>query len=222
MGLGSFLDLFRTNNWSDELVGMIGEMLDLSMEMYGFATMVVVEGEIEGDPQVEIFDRDQRINALERKIRRRVISRLSVRTSSGEIPSALIFMSVVKDCERIGDFIKNYYQVSGMMPANVDRDLYKEQLHGRSKTIEDLIGVTTIAFANGDKDQAKSIVDRAHTFRRDIEATIGEITKSELTTNDAVCLVLIMRFYKRVASHLANIASAVFMPVDMIDFFDEQ
>ena len=44
---------------------------------------------------------------------------------------------------------------------------------------------------------------------------------SDLPTRDAVCLVLVLRFYKRLVAHMSNIATTVVMPVDMIDFYDE-
>ena len=53
------------------------------------------------------------------------------------------------------------------------------------------------------------------------EQTIREITTSDLGTNDAVCLVLVLRFFKRLVAHMSNIASTVVMPVDLIDFYDE-
>ena len=39
--------------------------------------------------------------------------------------------------------------------------------------------------------------------------------------NNAVCMVLMLRFYKRLVAHMSNIASTVVMPVDMIDYYDE-
>ena len=40
-------------------------------------------------------------------------------------------------------------------------------------------------------------------------------------SSGAVCLVLALRFYKRIVSHLSNIATTVVMPVDLLDFHDE-
>jgi len=40
-------------------------------------------------------------------------------------------------------------------------------------------------------------------------------------TQNAVCLVLALRFFKRLVAHMSNICSTVVMPVDMIDFYDE-
>ena len=97
MSFRSILDLFREDNWSNDLVVKILEMLDLGAEMFTFTIGVLVNGEPDQDPQLNLYNKDKRINKLERKIRRRVVSHLSVQGSRAEVPSALIFMNVVKD-----------------------------------------------------------------------------------------------------------------------------
>ena len=59
----------------------------------GYTIGVLVDGEPDSDPQHMLYNKDKRINKLERKIRRRVVSHLSVRGSRAEVPSALIFMN---------------------------------------------------------------------------------------------------------------------------------
>ena len=90
---------------------MIMEMLDLGSSMFTYTTGVIIQGDSDADKQEMLYDRDIRINKLERRIRRRVVSHLSVRGTTAEVPSALIFMNVVKDAERIGDYIKNLHEV---------------------------------------------------------------------------------------------------------------
>jgi len=183
---------------------------------------VVVQGETDSDPQHMIYNRDKRINKLERKIRRRVVSHLSVRGSRAEVPSALIFMNAVKDAERIGDYIKNIYDVvRELMPETADRSLYKDKLCGYADIMRDTMLDTAETFTESDEVRARAIIDIAREQGQALESSIAEITRSTLKTSDAVSLVLIMRFYKRIFSHLSNIASTVCMPVDKMDFFDE-
>ena len=121
MGFGSILDVFKADNWSSEIVARIGKMLAIGHEMYDYASAGLLEGRLEGDPLQRIYERDKKINKIERKIRRRVVERLSLNSTRADIPSALIFMNAVKDGERIGDYVKNLHEVGGMMPAGVDR-----------------------------------------------------------------------------------------------------
>ena len=221
MGLGSILDLFKRDNWSNDLVERISEMLDLAAKMFDYATGVTVAGEPDDDPQTKLYDRDQAINKLERKIRRRVISRLSMRSSTAEVPTALIFMNVVKDGERLGDYIKNVHEIADMMPAEVDRALYRKWLDQPTASITNLFTETQQAFAESDEALAGQVIKTAKTEGRAYERMIREISNSDLTTIDAVCLVLHLRFYKRLVAHMSNIATTVVMPVDLIDYYDE-
>jgi len=221
MGFGSILDLFKEDNWSNDLVERIGTMLELAEAMFTFASGVVVDGEPDTDPQSNLYDRDKRINKLERKIRRRVVSHLSVKGSRAEVPSALIFMNVVKDGERLGDYIKNVHEVFDMQPENPDRALYQKWLSEPSRVISELFGRTRQAFSESDEELAGMVIKKGKAQGREYEKMIREITASSIPTHDAVCLVLVLRFYKRLVAHMSNIASTVVMPVDMIDFYDE-
>ena len=221
MGLGSIMDLFRSDNWSNELVGRINKMLALGGDMYAYTTSVLFDGAPDTNAQKEVYDRDQKINRIERKIRRRVVSRLAASDRPADVPSALIFMNVVKDGERIGDYVKNLHEVNAMMPPPGERDLYKKRLGETSRTIADLFAKVQQAFNESDEELAGIVIKRAKAEGRSYEESIREITASDLPTRDAVCLVLILRFYKRLVAHMSNIATTVVMPVDMIDFYDE-
>jgi phosphate transport system protein len=221
MGFGSILDLFKEDNWSNDLVGQISEMLELAEAMFTFASGVVVDGKPDTDPQINLYDRDKRINKLERQIRRRVVSRLSVKGSRAEVPSALIFMNVVKDAERLGDYVKNVHEVKNMQPEKTDHPLYQKWLGQPSELVSEMFGHTREAFAESDEALAGQVIKLAKAQGREYEDMIREITSSAIPTHDAVCLVLVLRFYKRLVAHMSNICSTVVMPVDMIDFYDE-
>jgi phosphate uptake regulator len=221
MRFGSILDLFRADNWSNELVEKISEMLELAEKMYTYTTGVIISGAEDDDPQAMIYNRDKRINKLERKIRRRVVSRLSITSGGADIPTALIFMNVVKDAERLGDYVKNLHEVRAMMPAEPDRNRYREHLAEPSSAITDIFAKTRRAFAESDGELAGEIIKHARAEGRAYEQAIRTITTSDLPTQDAVCIVLILRFFKRLVAHMSNIATTVVMPIDLIDFYDE-
>jgi len=221
MGFGSILDVFKADNWSNELVGMIVAMLEKSHGMYDYTVGVLIKGEPDTDPQVHVYDQDQEINKLERKIRRRIVSRLSVRGSRAEVPTALIFMNAVKDGERLGDYVKNLHEVGEMMPEGVDRSLYVDKLGQISADISRMFDTTRKAFEESDEELAGKVIKEAKRSGREFEALIREVTDSNLDVKNAVCMVLMLRFYKRLVAHMSNIASTVVMPVDMIDYYDE-
>ena len=220
---GSFRDIFRKDNWSSATSGRVGEMLDTCVSMNKFAYRVLIEGHSDSKAQTKLYDRDQRINVLEREVRRSVVTHLAFEQRSEDIPSALIFMNAVKDAERIGDYIKNIFDVArDLMPESADRDMYKERLKNYADVMRDTMIETAEVFNESDEDRARVIIDTAREQGQALETSIAEITRSSIKTSDAVCLVLVMRFYKRIFGHLSNIASTIVMPVDKMDFFDEK
>ncbi len=221
MKFKSIMALFREDDWSQSLIKSLDEMLALSGDMFGYTLGVLLRGEPNTDPAGKVWGPDKQINALMRQIRRRLVSRLSLGGHRGEVPTALIFMNAVKDAERIGDYVKNIYDVHELMPAAPDRALYAEWLAERTGRIEDLFARTRNAFATSNDEEAARVIADARLMGRQCEAAIVAITESALATRDAVCLALVLRFFKRIAAHQSNIATTVVMPVDLLDFNDE-
>lgn len=218
----SFRDIFRKDNWSSATSARVGEMLDLCVSMNKFVYRVLIEGHSDAEAQAKLYDRDQHINVLEREVRRSVVTHLALEQRAEDIPSGLIFMNVVKDAERIGDYIKNIYDVAHeLVPESADRSLYAQHLKGYADVMRDTMLETTEAFAESDEARCREIITLARAKAHELEDSIAGITRSDLKTSDAVCLVLVMRFYKRIFMHLCNIATTVVMPVDKMDYFDE-
>jgi phosphate uptake regulator len=219
----SFRDIFRRDNWSSATSARVGEMLDICVSMNRFVYRVLIEGMSDAEAQAKLFDRDQRINVLEREVRRSVVTHLALEQRAQDIPSGLIFMNVVKDAERIGDYLKNIFDVAhNLMPADADRDLYRDKLKVFADAMRDAMIATAEAFSESDEERCKEIIGSLRDRGHEIEAAIADITHSDLRTADAVCLVLVLRFYKRILMHLVNISTTVVMPVDKMDFFDEK
>ena len=221
MKFKGILSLFREDDWTSSLMEMLDEMLVLSGGMFGYTLGVLIRGDENLDPQGKVWEPDKRINMLMRQIRRRLVSRLSLGDQRGEVPTALIFMNAVKDAERIGDYVKNIYDVHELMPEQPDREFYQDWLGGRTRLIEDLFDRTRQAFSDSDDEVAARVIADARHLGRDCEAAIVTLAASDLPTRDVVCLVLVLRFFKRISAHQSNIATTVVMPVDLLDFHDE-
>ena len=108
-----------------------------------------------------------------------------------------------------------------LVRSNPDRKLYQDHLAAPAATIAEIFTLTRKAFLESDEELAGKVIKKAKNQGRQYEDMIRTITTSDLDTQDAVCLVLVLRFFKRVVAHMSNIASTVVMPVDMIDFYDE-
>jgi len=219
---GSIRDLFRKDNWSQGTSARVGEMLDLCVSMNTFVYRVLIEGMDDSQAQAKLYDRDRRVNVLEREVRRSVVTHLALEPDPKDIPSALIFMNAVKDAERIGDYIKNIYDVAtDLMPDSPDLGLYKKELKVFADPMRDLMLETAEAFRESDETRARAVIETSRVQTLALEQRIAALSRSDLSVSDAVSLVLVLRFYKRIFSHLSNIASTIIMPVDRMDFFDE-
>jgi phosphate uptake regulator len=221
MDFRSILTLFRDDDWSAAQMATVDEMLELSSLMFHYTIGVVVRGEPDHDASGELFARDRRINALVRQVRQRVISRLAIGASEAEIPSALVFMNVVKDAERIGDYVKNIHEIADLMGEQPDRERYREVLGDAADRIVASIDDARRAFARSEDALANRVIAETRDLANGCESAITEITDRSEVVREAVCLVLALRFFKRIAAHLSNIATTVVMPVDLLDFHDE-
>jgi len=169
----------------------------------------------------EFFARDKKINDAERNIRRRIVEHLSLRREA-DVPACLVLMSVVKDAERIGDFCKNLYEVACLYTMNFDHGRYITPLKQIRSDVEGLFGNARIAFAEADGATAREVIGAAHDVGHRCDAMIEKLIHDKLPTQKAVAYTLLSRYFKRVASHLANICTSVTGPVHEMDHTDER
>ena len=167
----------------------------------------------------EVRRTDRRINITEMEIRRELVVHASVH-GGVDTPEVLVFMNMVKDLERIGDYNKNIFDladegVSLAEAPDLDRLLgYRDELSSRIALMGELL--TTRA-----EDGARAYITRGDELRREFDDRINELVHSTEPAVVAVPRALLYRFLKRVTAHSLNVVSAVVMPVDRLDYFDE-
>ncbi|MHC4641006.1 MAG: PhoU domain-containing protein [Planctomycetota bacterium] len=81
---------------------------------------------------------------------------------------------------------------------------------------------TKEAFIESDKGKAESSWDYEHRIEIRCDRILKEIAKSSLSVNEAVCLALMARHFKRIVAHLTNIATSVILPLSDLDYYDER
>jgi phosphate uptake regulator len=76
------------------------------------------------------------------------------------------------------------------------------------------------AFMDADRQLAQRTLEAASKIRGRCDVIIRQLltVHEQLAPDEAVAYVLLARFYKRVAAHLANIATSVVSPVPMLDY----
>ncbi len=170
----------------------------------------------------EIYMVDQKINLTERDIRRRILIHMTTHADSN-LSACLALISIVKDAERLGDYVKNIVELKSMLKhSKRDSKLFLKLFDKVGNDILDLFSKVYTAFKNSDKDIALEAMDDGYKIAQQCEAIIDEVIRSNYTIRQSVVLALGSRYMKRIARHLANIASSIVNPLDELDFVGDK
>ena len=217
--LKEIIRAFRHKDVIKELAAQVGDMLDAGAWMFeqaGTALAHEVDWNAICDP---LYERDRQINGIEQSIREKIVTHLSV-GNQGDMAPCLVLMNVVKDAERIGDYCKNIFEVGRFYQHEYTHPEYARTLDDiRTQTVP-LFADARKAFVAADARLAKRIMDIASKLRARCDVVIRQLLSvhDQIAPDEAVAYVLLARFYKRVAAHLANIATSVVSPVPMLDY----
>lgn len=191
------------------------EMLEDGRHIFDAAANLLLGG---GDPEVirgDLFETDKRINLTEQKIRREIIVHSSVH-GAGALPSSLVVMSLVKDAERIGDYAKNIFDLGKHSP-----DLGSAEERAALVEMKDQVSRMLVRahglFQGQEEEAARSFLGEAESLQKACDAQIVRLIGLE--GENTAGRVLSYRYFKRVASHAANVVTSIVMPVDKLDFF---
>jgi len=217
-----FRQLFTTlkgNDVLDEAFSEFDQMLEHAEWMFGRA-VAVLQRDAESDALRDaIYERDKAINELLRQIRRRIVRHLTVNPGNDAI-AALMLFSVAKDAERIGDYCKNVFEVGQFYSEKFTVPRYQGPLEDIQKQTGALFSVVRQAFSGSDDSLATQAAEEVASIRTKCDMLIEQLLldASKMKTHEAVAYSLLARHYKRVAAHLANIATAVRGKVEDLDF----
>ncbi len=192
------------------------EMLNMARTLFLKIVETLQSGDNMKDIETIVYQSDIKINKLERKIRKALVTHLSLNPGR-EIPGSLVLMSVVKDAERLGDFCKNLYEASAYWCRECGDMYYAERIGEFRQYVTDVFDSTIKAFETEDDVLAGEIIRDEVKWNKRFDNFIGELVESDISTKEAVCTVLMIRSLKRLQAHLSNIASSVVLPVHHID-----
>ena len=217
----NLLSFWKGKDFLAQVLEEFKDMLDETRLMYEMVCSRLLDNVEETDLKKKIYEIDERVNNLEKKIRTRIIEHLSLQPTV-DVTACLLLMSVVKDAERLGDYCKNLYEVTEIVKKPMDRALFSQYFNGLDKDILELFERTKEAFIEAEKSKAESAWNYEHRIAIRCDRILREIAKSSLSVNEAVCLALIARHFKRIVAHLTNIATSLILPLSDLDYFDER
>jgi len=166
----------------------------------------------------ELRSTDQKVNILEREIRRGLLVHTSV-LGGTDTPTVLVYMSIVKDIERVGDYAKNLLDLA-LDGANFADVPTSPMWHGLAQEISEYITDAGDAFQRRDEARSRDLLTRGSELLEIFDERVSALVRGE-DGGQPVSRALAHRYLKRVVAHLMNVLSAVIMPLDKLDYFDE-
>ena len=202
----------------ENIESQVQRMVNDARHTFDLALSAVTGGAVETVAD-EIRETDRQINATEVEIRRALVVHASVHGGI-DTPEVLAFMNMIKDIERIGDYNKNIFDlaeegVSFTESPEIDSILsLRDEVSSRISLMGEILSVR-------DEERARIYIERGDELRKDFDKRVNELVHSTEAAVTAVPKALLFRFLKRVSAHSSNVVSAVIMPVDQLDYFDE-
>ena len=168
----------------------------------------------------DIKKTDRRVNKAERDVRRELVVHTSVRGAQADIPMVLVSMSIVKDAERIGDYAKNIFDLA-RAGANLSTVEDLPELITHRDRVSRLIDETARIFGERDTDAAHEILQDEDEHLDEYDDIVIAQIDSEAPASQAVPIALLNRYFKRITAHSMNILTSLVMPIDRLDYYDE-
>jgi len=217
--LKEILTAIRGKDPLSQMIGQVAEMLAAGKWMFEQASEALMRSVRWADISETLYARDRQINEIEQKVRERIVTHLGV-GHPADLSACLVLMSIVKDAERIGDYGKNIFEIARFYTREFTHPEYAVTLEDIRQKVLPLFDGATRAFVEMKRGVAGQVLDDASTARGRCDVVIRQLltVHEQIAPDEAVAYVLLARFYKRVAAHLANIATSVVSPVPMIDY----
>ena len=202
----------------DHIEAQVQRMVTDARHTFDLAMNAVTGGSVAAVAD-EVRRTDRQINVTEMEIRRELVVHFSVH-AGGDATEMLVFMNMVKDLERIGDYNKNVFDLAeeGVSFAEAD-DL--ERILGFRDEISSRIALMGEILTVRDEERARAYIARSDELRREFDTLVNGLIHSTEPALHAVPRALLYRFLKRITAHSMNVVTAVVMPVDRLDYYDE-
>lgn len=211
------ISMLRGSNLVKKAIDLFVKMINGDEYLYNEAWRVITtEDTIDRIPQ-SFYDKDIEVNNQEKEIRRLLFEHLSIRPGH-DTSGCLALMSLIKDAERIGDYSKNIFETGILHGGNIRDIKFYERMIPTQKMISDSFPILAKAFNNSDIKLAEGILRNYKPIKHDCDKILNELFEHHVSPNEAVVTAMLSRYFKRINSHVSNIASGIVYPLNEIDF----
>jgi phosphate transport system protein len=202
--------------WDESL-----QMLDLSHNMFNKA---VKKSKKQENLSVlkQLKNRDKKINAFHREVRRKIITHYSLEQSTHNITSLMVLVNMIVDIERIGDYSKNILDLAMNYPDALNTKHLHKDLYDIEKAVKERFDNTVDAVKTQDIKFARDLLKG---YKEHITGASDRIVNNIIAGNikfgtgsEAAAIALYARYLKRIGSHLKNITTTIVNPIDTIGY----
>lgn len=213
------LELWRADNSLTQALNDSHTMLESTSAMYRASVRSLRES---GSAEIgaEVYEQDQVINRYEQEVRTKVLKHLAI-TGGVDITPGLILTSIVIDIERIGDYAKNIVDLAEAHPGRLVCGVYDADIAAIESATQGLFDRIVPILRESDKEVARRLIDDNWWIIKRCDEVVVRLIKQEdasLDSGAAVSTALYVRYLKRIAAHLLNVASSVANPFERIGF----
>lgn len=199
--------------------GRVHEMLALDRHAFDLA-MSSLLGEVDAsEVKDEVRSTDQRVNQLEREIRRELVVN-SDHFGGVDAPAVLLYMSIVKDVERVGDYAKNLLDLA-LEGADLSRTPDAAEWRQCAREASEIIPQAGEAFGARDAAKCRAVIRAGEERIGRFDAAVSALVRGEDAGAQAVARALAYRYLRRVVGHLMNLTGTVVLPLDRLHEMDE-
>ena len=192
------------------------QMLEDGRHIFDAATNGLIGGTDPEAIRADLFGTDERINRTEQHIRRQIVVHGTVH-GARSFPSLLVVMSLAKDAERIGDYAKNIFDLAVLAPDLGGEEEVRKLIDLKDQ-ISRLLYRARELYEAQDGEGARNFLSESDRVQDTCDAALEKALSS---ATNASGRALTYRYLKRVTSHAANVVTSLVMPLDKLDFFDE-
>ncbi len=218
------LELWRKDNSLTLAYNDSEIMLENAYEMFVESVKILRKTGYKGDTRKEIREKDIMLNKYEREVRRKVLKYLAITGGANIIPG-LILTSIVIDLERIGDYTKNIADLAKVRAQKLNAGSHEPELKRIEASVSNMFKNLLPILASSEKERARACVeDNFWVLKASDEIVDSCVLEKDalLKAGDATATALYVRYLKRIAAHLINVATSIVNPFDKIGFRMEE
>ena len=211
------LSLLKGSSLSHEAFEESLQMLDTS---HGMFTDAVAALHKEGALVDDIYERDRELNRFERRVRRKIVTHLSI-SSKPDVNTGLVITAIIIDIERIGDYAKNISELAVELAAPFDAGELNVEVRHLERLVDANFADLLVALEGSDEDRARRILKQHKEVSATVEGHLKSLRQGLVLAEDsgrAVRVALYLRYLKRMSAHLKNVATSVVNPFHRIGY----